>query len=122
MSADTKYAQTTGAIGAAQTQIGEDIPDGFIREVMSIEASSDDGSAQNLAVYLGDSSDNDRTTKAILRVPSGNTLALKGEGGKALWVFRPTRTAGVVTNNRIYLSHETSAINGTITYRDVREE
>ena len=111
------YAQS-GA-GAAEVQIGDDIPDNKVRYVWGMIPSSGAVSKQKLSIYHGDSVTPTRTTLAVLDLvhDTEDPKEYGGDPDAPLFVLRPDTTT-TTTGNRIYLGHETSAVDVSMRYYD----
>jgi len=114
---DTVYVESAVTIASGDgTQIGPDIPDGKTRYVWRIIATGT-STAQDLAIYQGDDSDQDRYTKMRLAVV--NTVDIGGDPEKPVMIIRPIKSSGSTTGNQIRVAHETSAIKVTMNYYDL---
>ena len=122
--AQTSYAQSAVDIASGDgTQVGSNIPDNKVRIIFGLIACSDNGADQNLELMQGDTTDNDRTTLAIIQVSDqandgGAANFMGGQVFNVLFVCRPDTTS-TTTGNRIAIAHETSAINVTLMYFDL---
>jgi len=111
---NTAYVKTSTAIGATPVAIGGPIPVGMVRYIYNMEIVSDDDSNQHIALFKGVSGNEQNGTVAYI-----STGSKRGYGDHPFIVVSPTRSSGTVTDNQLYVAHETSAVHVTMTYEDV---
>ena len=112
------YAQ----IGTSETEIGDEIQDGYTRYIYSIIMMSDDGSEQNIEIFNGDSANKERHTVAKLRVADATDgkTQIGGDINSPIMIIRPdtTNTENSYQANKIYMKAQTSTVNVLISYYD----
>jgi len=121
---ETPTVASAVAIGGGATKIGTQINRARVRKIWRIEASSVNGSEQNLGIYSGDSGDADRTLLMTIRLPANSDahpLVLGGDPESPVLIVRPNTTQGLTPatqNDLVGVAHETSTINVTISCYD----
>lgn len=116
----TAHVTTGVTIGSGNgSQIGDDIPDGKVRQVWHILISNPGAAQQQVGVYNGDAGDNQRSTLYLIDVRNDGVPAeIGGNINNPIATLRPNTGVAPTQLNQLLAAHETDACDLTVNYYD----